>query len=73
MSCHSGRSAEKEREEGREEQKRNKDRTREGERSRGREGGREEGRGLRKVGKFKAEDLCRLESIRLVTERLNVK
>lgn len=67
MSCHSGRSAEKEREEGREKQKRNKDGTEE--RSRGRD----EGRGLRKVGKFKGEDMCRLESSRLVKERLSVK
>lgn len=34
---------------------------------------REGGRGLRKVGKFKGEDLCRLESIRLFRGRLNVK
>lgn len=48
---------------------------RDGEGGKGGKEGKEgkEGRGLWKVGKFKGEDLCRLESIRLIRGRLNVK
>lgn len=55
-----------------------KKKERRGERNRGEmkteeESDRKRGRGLCKVGKFKGEDMCRLESIRLSRGRLNVK